>query len=72
VVSGIRSSKVTKIVIILILFLFSACTSGNMYHPVHGQDYRLYLWDKEDCELKAKLGGQSYGECMKEWKVVYR
>ena len=73
VVSGIRSKKVKKVIIILSLILCSACHSGNMYHPVHGRDFHQYLWDKEDCELKKSLGSkQSYSECMIEWKKIKR
>lgn len=71
-VSGIRSKKMKKVIIILSLILCSACASGNMYHPVHGRDYRQYLLEKECCEIKEKLGGQSYRECIGEWKKVRR
>lgn len=62
-----------KNIIFLILIFCLSCASGNMYHHVHGRDYRQYLLEKDCCELKARLGSsQSYSECMKEWKQVSR
>jgi hypothetical protein len=61
-----------KVIISLSLILCSACASGNMYHSVHGRDYRQYLLEKECCEIKNQMGGQRYNECMKEWRVVSR